>query len=168
MRLITKIILAIVAVIGIIEALVVAAFWWPIPWIRLGLLRYAPVSRVGILTLAGIVFAASLILLLVALLRRTRQPKLSVERDRGRVSVSQQAVENAVARAVKTEHNVKDVDVQVALHQRDGARAKITADPRQPADLVELAKAIETTARQQLTNVLGVPAKHVAVTLRPT
>jgi metal-sulfur cluster biosynthetic enzyme len=83
------------------------------------------------------------------------------------VSVSQQAIENAVTRAVKRQHDLRAVAVQVALNPRDGARAKIIAEPRQATDLIALAKAIEATAKHQLTSSLGVDAKQVKVTLRP-
>lgn len=167
MRPLTKIGLGLMALLLLIAAGLVAAYWWPLLPLQTVMQHYPLVTRFIMLGLAAIVALIGVIFLLVALLRRTTHRQLILPQKRGQVSVSQQAVENAVTRAVKQQHDVRAVDVQVALNQRDGARAKITADPRSPTDLVALAKAIEATAKQQLTNVLGVPAKHVKVSLKP-
>lgn len=168
MRPITKIALSIVAILGILQALLVAAISWPLDPFATWLLASNQYLRWGLLGLTAVVLLTFIVMLLVALLRRSTTTHLTVKSDQGNLSLSRQAVANTVAKAVAREHPVKNVNVDVKmLKRKQAAKVFVEANSLNDRDLTQEAARIEATAKQKLTQTLGIATKSVQVTLHP-
>lgn len=167
MRPITKALLGLVAVIGIGQSLAVMALTWPLPGARAWWLHYFQPLHWVLFGLAAFVGLTFVILLLTAVFTRSTTSKLVLTNDRGTLSVSKQAVENAVAKAVVATHPVKGVTVAATMHKSQIKKAAIEAYSIDPNDLRGQAEEIERTAQAKLERLLGVPVKHLSVRLHP-
>ncbi|KRN23540.1 alkaline shock response membrane anchor protein AmaP [Lacticaseibacillus camelliae] len=167
MRPLTKALLGLVAVIGIVQALAVMALTWPLAGVRAWLLVYWQPAHWVLFGLAAFVGITFLIMLLVAVLRPATTTKLTLASDQGDLSVSKRAVENTVAKAVAAEHPVKGVAVAATMHKSHVKQATIDAYSLDPTDLKAQAAGIEKTAQTKLEHLLGVPVKKIKVNLHP-
>lgn len=167
MRPLTKALLGLVAVIGIVQALAVMALTWPLAGARSVLLFYWHPAHWVLFGLAAFVGLAFLIMLVVAMVRPSTSNKLVLANDRGALSVSKQAVENAVAKAVAAAHPVKGVTVDAKMHKTQVKQATIDAYSLESTDLKTQSEAIEATAQTKLERLLGVPVKKIKVNLHP-
>ncbi|WP_203623389.1 alkaline shock response membrane anchor protein AmaP [Lacticaseibacillus sp. 866-1] len=167
MRPLTKAGLGMVAIIGLVQALAVMALTWPLAGVRTWLLLYWQPAHWVLFGLAAFVGLAFLIMLLVAVLRPSTTTKLVLANDRGDLSVSKQAVENAVAKAVAAAHPVKGVTVDAKMHKTQVKQATIDAYSLEPTNLKTQVEGIEATAQGKLERLLGVPVKKIKVNLHP-
>ncbi|MFD1393279.1 alkaline shock response membrane anchor protein AmaP [Lacticaseibacillus jixianensis] len=167
MRPITKALLGLVAVVGIVQSLAVMALTWPVTAVRAWLLLYWQPLHWVLFGLAAFVGLAFLIMLLAAVLTRSTTTNLVLANDRGDLSVSKQAVENAVAKSVAATHPVKGVAVAATMHKSAVKKAEIDAYSLEPTDLKAQAEAIKQTAHDKLEQMLGVPVKQIKVHLHP-
>ncbi|WP_390406319.1 alkaline shock response membrane anchor protein AmaP [Lacticaseibacillus jixiensis] len=164
MRPITKLGLGFVAVLGLLQAALVALWFWPVA----GFLRWYGPLRYVMLGLTAVVAVVFVVMLLVAIFRRPTTNHLRMPNARGELALSKDAVANTVAKAVAQEHAVKGVDVDVAMHQRrQEASVNVEAYSLSNVDLKEEGKRIEATVIQKVTELLGVSVKKVKVVLHP-
>ncbi len=168
MRPITKAGLSLVAILGILQALLVGVLIWPLKPLAAWLVINSQYLRWSLLALTVVVLLTFVVMLLVAILRQATTTQLVVKSDHGRLFLSRQAVANAVAKAVVSNHPVKDIDVDVKMLGRQQAtKVAVEAFSLRNTDLAEEGKRIEATVKQKLTEMLGIAAKSVRVTLHP-
>ncbi|WP_155287095.1 alkaline shock response membrane anchor protein AmaP [Lacticaseibacillus zhaodongensis] len=165
MRPSTKVILALVAILVLLQAAVVTAVVWPLTSIS-NLSLIWEWLRIVVLALTAVVAVVGLGLLGVALLRRSSSRDLHIKTDRGELVLSKQAVEKSVAAAVASEHDVKDVQADVKLRRNEVTRAKVTVSQWQVADAQNLGQTIESTVRDELAATLGVPVRRVRIRIQ--
>ncbi|KRO17851.1 hypothetical protein IV56_GL001978 [Lacticaseibacillus saniviri JCM 17471 = DSM 24301] len=157
-------ILGIVAVIGILQALLVGAMLWPVEPINRWLITYWSEMRMSLLVASAVVLVTFVVILLVALLRRSSVQDLTLSSNQGDVVISKRAIENMVSKTISSRHPVKNVVVDVDLYQRRSAtKVKVDAHSLKQTELAEEGKRIEQTAKDKLAEVLGVPVKHATV-----
>lgn len=168
MRPITKISLAIVALIGILQAGLVATLVWPLNPLAAWLTVSRPALRWSLLGLSAVVLATFVVMLLVAVLRQATTTKLIVKSPQGQLVLSRQAVANTIAQAIVSDHAVKNVNVDVQLlKHRQTVKVFVEATSLQGSDLTTVGKQIEATARKKVTQTLKLTAKSVQVSLHP-
>ena len=167
MRGITKIALFIIALIGLGQSLLVAAYLWPLPPVDSWLDIYWPTSRWVMLGMSAVVFATFVVLLLLALFRRSTVSDLVIQNQQGQLKLSRQAIESSVAKAIVTEYPVRHADVAVKLTRDNVAHATVSASLADETGMADLGKAIEDTVKQRLHNLLGVEVKKVTVKILP-
>ncbi|WP_164512054.1 alkaline shock response membrane anchor protein AmaP [Lacticaseibacillus daqingensis] len=168
MRPITKAGLSLVALIGIGQALLIAALLWPITPVVTAYRTGGPAMRWLALGLTAGVALVFVVMLLVALFRQSTTNQLVLTDDRGTLSLSRQALENAVAKAIIDAHPVKGVAVTVKLHARQqAATVDVVADSLSHTDLAAEGQRIEATAKHKAAETLGVPVKRVRVSMHP-
>lgn len=168
MRPITKVVLGFVAIIGILQALLVATLAWPLNPLATWLVVTDQYLRWGLLGLSAVVLATFIVMLLVSILRQSTSTHLVVKSKQGNLSLSRQAVANVVAKSVASEHPVKNVSVDVKmLNRQQVAKVSVEASSLNNTDLAEEGKRIEATAKQKLMETLGIATKGVHVTLHP-
>ncbi|WP_127848745.1 alkaline shock response membrane anchor protein AmaP [Lacticaseibacillus hulanensis] len=167
MRSVVKFGLGLVAVIGLLQALLVAAYVWPVVPIDTWLDNYWVITRWILLGMTAVVFATFLVLLLIAVLRRTTTDQLVIKHDRGSIKLSRRAIESSVAKAVAAEYPVRSVDVDVKMHKKQVARAEVTTALTTSAAALDVGKAIEATVKTHLRELLGVDVAQVMVKIIP-
>jgi len=166
MRPITKFALGLIAVIGILQSLAVAAVIWPTIPIKVWILPIWPWLRITLLVGTAIVLAVFVVMLGVAIFRRSKRQDLTLEANQGSVVLSKQALEHKLVKTIASEHPVKDVAADISLYRKNAAtKVVVDAYSLKGLDLAEEGKRIETTAQTVLTNLLGVPVKRVVVHL---
>ncbi|WP_204122718.1 alkaline shock response membrane anchor protein AmaP [Lacticaseibacillus mingshuiensis] len=167
MRPLTKVALVLVALLGICQTLLIAAYFWPVAAVDTWLLDHWSISRILMLTLTSLVFIVFVAMLLVALFRRSIHQELVMTGDRGSLAISRQAVESAVAKAVAKEHAVKGVSVDVTMHKKEAAKVMVEAISMSGQSLAAQGQRIEETARAKVVQLLGTEVKKVKVHLMP-
>lgn len=166
MKPITKAGLALVAIVGIAQALLTAALLWPLRPVVAVYVASGQVSRWIMLGLTAVACLTFIVILLVALLRHSTTNQLVMPGAQGNLSMSRQAVENTVAKAIATDHPVKSVDVSVTMNQRkQSAKVNVEAYSLRNSDLIAEGKRIEETVKRKITDILGVPVAQVKVKL---
>lgn len=166
MRPITKIVLAIIALLVLLQAAIVVGIAWPIPAIDDFTAVHWSWLRIVLLTLTAITAAAALLLLLGVLFRRSSTRDLHIKTARGELVMSKKAVEKSVATAVAKTHDIKNVGVQLQLRRQQVTKATIRVTQWQVQDAKSLGDAIEATVRHQLAQTLGVPVRRVRVRVK--
>ncbi|MDC4186976.1 alkaline shock response membrane anchor protein AmaP [Loigolactobacillus coryniformis] len=118
----------------------------------------------GLAIIAGLIF---LVLLFIALFKRSTTTSLNMKTKHGQLNISRTAVEKSVKYAVQEQHPVTEVDVAVQLLKHKAlANAQVNATLTSTTnDLVGASQRIEKTAKHELTERLGVPVKNVDVHL---
>ena len=163
MRPITKIMLGIIAVGGLLQSVGFGLLLWPSREFTRFYLQQVVWLRPTMIGLTGLVALVFLIMLLVAIFRRS----LILAGEDGDLTLDKSAIENTVAKAVVAQHFAKSVAVAVSIRKKQVARMRIEAFSGNSKDLKAEAKQIEETARQKLQACLGIPVKHVRVHLLP-
>lgn len=167
MRPITKIMLGIIAVGGLLQSVGFGLLLWPSREFTRFYLQQVVWLRPTMIGLTGLVALVFLIMLLVAIFRRSTARSLILAGKDGDLTLDKSAIENTVAKAVVAQHFAKSVAVAVSIRKKQVARMRIEAFSGNSKDLKAEAKQIEETARQKLQACLGIPVKHVRVHLLP-
>ena len=167
MKPITKGLFGLVAVCGLLQSVGFGLLLWSNRDFTRFYLQQAVWLRPLMIGLTGLVLLVFLIMLLVAIFRRSTANALILAGDDGDLTLDKSAIENTVAKAIVARHFAKSVDVDVSIRKKQVARMRIAAFSGNGKELKQEAKQIEETARQKLQECLGVPVKHVRVQLLP-
>ncbi|WP_462399225.1 alkaline shock response membrane anchor protein AmaP [Lacticaseibacillus pantheris] len=167
MRPLTKLFLGIVAIVGLLDAAAFALLLWPVPEAVTYYQDQSQWLQPTLLALTGVTAAVFVIMLLVAILRRSTTSRLALQTPSGELTLDRRAVENTVTKAIVAHHPVGQVDVSVTMRRRQVTRMQVNATSIQRDGLTALATDIEQTAKDAVTASLGVPVKRVNVHLEP-
>lgn len=164
---VSKALLIILAVFGLLNAVIVGLAVWPLAPLTTWLLRDPVVVRpviLGVCLFWGILW---LLTLVVAILRPKRQKRLVIDRQAGQITLSQKAIEQSVNKAVLTNHPVTQVATSVQLTKDRLAVVEVNAYTAAKSDLVALAQQVEQTVKARLADGLAVTVKKVKINLQP-
>jgi len=167
MKPITKVLFGIVAICGLLQSIGFGLLLWPNREFTRFYVQQAGWLRPVMIGLTGLVILVFVIMLLVAIFRRSTANALILAGDDGDLTLDKSAIENTVAKAIVDRHFAKSVDVDVSIRKKQVARMRIEAFSGNVKELKQEAQRIEETARQKLQACLGVPVKHVRVHLLP-
>lgn len=167
----TKILLVIVSLLGLLQALWFIALLYPLGVVsRFVKLTFLPIYwhqniGLGLGVIVGLVF---LYLLLWASFRPVSQPRLTIKTASGELAFSKKAVDNAISTAIVEQYAVRDVVVATQLRRKQHqVYATVHATPKSMTDLEGQAGAIKATVTETLKAVFNLPIKQVTVQLMP-
>ena len=167
MKPLTKVLIGIVAVCGLIQSIGFGLLLWPSREFTRFYLQHVIWLRATMLGLTALVTLVFIVMLLVAVFRRSTANALILAGEDGDLTLDKSAIENTVAKAIVAQHFAKSVDVGVSIRKKQVARMRIEAFSGNAKDLKQEAQRIEETAREKLQACLGIPVKHVRVHLLP-
>ena len=127
MRPITKIMLGIIAVGGLLQSVGFGLLLWPSREFTRFYLQQVVWLRPTMIGLTGLVALVFLIMLLVAIFRRSTARSLILAGEDGDLTLDKSAIENTVAKAVVAQHFAKSVAVAVSIRKKQVARMRSEA-----------------------------------------
>lgn len=167
----TKVLLVLVALLGIIQTVWFMTIVYPLQGVitffnNLNLpqqwIRY---TGLGLGILAGLAF---LVMFLYALFAPAKHKNINFSSNKGDLTISKDAIEKMVCHKVQENPAIEDVDVRVNLTgSKQKSEAKILAKSARHEDLVQQGEQIKEAVTAQLNEVLGIPVKKVVVKLAP-
>ncbi|KRM87257.1 alkaline shock response membrane anchor protein AmaP [Lacticaseibacillus thailandensis] len=167
MRPLTKLGLGLIAIVGLATTAAFAATLWPVPNLLALYTTQTNWLRPLLLGMVAVTAVTFVVMLLMAIFRRSTTQRLALATPNGQLTMDRQAVEHAIAKAVAANHPVRDADVTVTMHERSVHHVAVDATPLQRQQLATLATGIEQTVKDVLANTLGVPVQRVSIHLTP-
>ncbi len=163
MKGITKLALFLVALVGILQSLIVLAYFWPLRPLNTWLNRYATITRWSIIGMSAVVCGLCAVLLLIAVFRRSTVNELIIKNDRGHIQLSKTAIEKGIAALIVAKCPVRSVDVALKMHRNFVGSARVTISLVDQQQVTNIGQSIENTVKARLHELLDLDVKRVDV-----
>lgn len=172
MNRLTKLLILVVSMIGIVQSVWFIGLVIPIDYLSKMVLQTVQtnVDWIMILALVGsvIVGFVAIMAIITILVAPRKADKIVFRSANGRLSISKKAVEKSLEEAIMQQAAVSDVQTTVKLHTKNRiVKVRITAVDKQGRDLVELGEKIQTIVAAKMTDLMNVKVKKVRVKVNP-